>query len=91
MASVGTLPPNTHVYLGDVKNMYTNIPHPRLYEVVDWVLARAAELCPGLTVFVPNSSARKPCQGDYPHAGVAGHTISLSQLSEVLKWDIAHI
>ena len=23
--------------------------------------------------------------------GVAGHTISLSQLSEVLKWDIAHI
>ena len=91
MASVGTLPPNTHVYLGDVKNMYTNIPHPRLYEVVDWVLARAAELCPGLTVFVPNSSARKPCQGDYPHVGVAGHTISLSQLSEVLKWDIAHI
>ena len=71
--------------------MYTNIPHPRLYEVVDWVLARAAELCPDLTVFVPNSSARKPCQGDYPHVGVAGHTISLSQLSEVLKWDIAHI
>ena len=65
MASVGTLPPNTHVYLGDVKSMYTNIPHPRLYEVVDWVLARAAELCPKA---VPRGLPTRGCRRPHSHA-----------------------
>ena len=32
------LPPGTKVYLGDVKNMYTNIDHVNLNEVIRWVL-----------------------------------------------------
>ena len=29
---------NLKAYLGDIKNMYTNIPHPALFEAIDWVM-----------------------------------------------------
>ena len=56
------LPPGTKVYLGDVKNMYTNIDHVNLNEVIRWVLNLARKnLGHDLSILVPNAKSKRPC------------------------------
>ena len=86
------LPPGTKVYLGDVKNMYTNIDHVNLNEVIRWVLNLARKnLGHDLSIFVPNAKSKRPCLADEAKAGVPGSKISLDNIEEIVKWDVANI
>ena len=81
------LPPGTKVYLGDVKNMYTNIDHVNLNEVIRWVLNLARKnLGHDLSIFVPNAKSKRPCLADEAKAGVPGSKISLDNIEEIVKW-----
>jgi hypothetical protein len=92
MRKLGTLPPNTAVYLGDVKNMYTNIEHTALLEVVAWVLTLVAtHFGNDAQVFVPNASSAKPTwSADAPGSRPGVH-VTLDTMQTVLEYDITHI
>jgi hypothetical protein len=87
-----TLPPDTKVYLGDMKNMYTNIPHDELEVVIEWVLDLAGARLPHEHIFVPKAKTRKPCcwLSERP-TNVLGSEISLDNLREILLFDLRNI
>ena len=57
-----TLPPHATVYLGDVKNMYTNIEHANLMRVIQWVMDTFQATYGSIQVFVPNAKTKPVCQ-----------------------------
>ena len=92
MRDLGALPPNTAVYLGDVKNMYTNIEHTALLEVVAWILTLAKKhFGDNAQVFVPNTTGAKPTwSADAPSSRLGVH-VTLDTMQTVLEYDIKHI
>ena len=90
MASVD-LPSTTHVYLGDVKNMYTNIDHKKLCEVIDWVIYRIDAVFPHDTVFVPQAKTKSPTWAQYKDPKSMGTVLTMSQMREILLFDIKNL
>ena len=89
MRGLDAFPPHTAVYLGDVKNMYTNIEHTALLEVVTWVLTLAKKhFGDNAQVFVPNTSSAKPSWSvDAPSSRLGVH-VTLDTMHIVLEYDI---
>jgi len=82
---------NTHtkVFLGDVKNMYTNLPHEDLFQAIDWVLNLAESTFDMHQIHVPKNKTKKPYVGTKLYNHVV--TISFSHIKEILVKDINNI
>ena len=75
--------------MGDVKNMYTNLPHEDLFQAIDWVLNLAENTFDTHQIHVPKNKIKKPYMGKKLYNHVV--TVSFSHIKEILKKDINNI
>ena len=76
-------------FLGDIKDMYTNVPHDDLFAAIDWFisLARGTPLASG--IYVPSSRLATPYAASKPRPAESRHAfLSLDVLAAMLKHDV---
>ena len=85
-------------YLGDIKNMYTNIPHPALMEAIQWVVDLVRDLPDaklGISVKKVQhgkSEARWACPSDLsPAMKKSWRVISIDEMVAIIQHDIENI
>jgi len=80
-----------HAFLGDVKNMFTNICHRKMRSVIAWILSLANQHIPCETWFAPRAKSTAPVLLHVPHKRGKYIPVTLALLQQMLYFDLENV